>query len=175
MGFDRLGTSFGVYFRTSAIFEVLGHMTPALTFRSLGNQVDVFVFGGPSPADVVRQYLDVVGKPAMPPFWAMGLHASLPRMPTRPAQGALDDSDDEDPLRALLTYSNYHVDVAWLPVDVAKDTCEHSWQRETMNRLALAATGAHSGSNPERATFSNVRVPVSVDRGPVLGSPSRQP
>ncbi|XP_065301627.1 lysosomal alpha-glucosidase-like [Dermacentor albipictus] len=134
MGFDRLGTSFGVYFRTSAIFEVLGHRTPALTFRSLGNQVDVFVFGGPSPADVVRQYLDVVGRPAMPPFWAMGLHASLPRMPARPDQGALDDSDDGDPLRALLTNSNYHVDVAWLPVDVTKDTCEHAWHRETMNR-----------------------------------------
>ncbi|KAL3178833.1 hypothetical protein MRX96_009505 [Rhipicephalus microplus] len=138
MGFDRLGTSFGVYFRTSAIFEVLGHVTPALTFRSLGGQVDVFVFGGPSPADVVRQYLDVVGRPAMPPFWALGLHASLPRLPPGfkhgPKQDFFDDSDWEDPLKPLLTNSNYYVDVAWLPVDVQRYTCEHGGHPETSHR-----------------------------------------
>ncbi|KAL1480723.1 hypothetical protein MTO96_050787 [Rhipicephalus appendiculatus] len=138
MGFDRLGTSFGVYFRTSAIFEVLGHATPALTFRSLGGQVDVFVFGGPSPADVVRQYLDVVGRPAMPPFWALGLHASLPRLPPSVKDGPKEvffaDSDWEDPLKPFLTYSNYYVDVAWLPVDVERHTCEHGWHPETVHR-----------------------------------------
>ncbi|KAK8757491.1 hypothetical protein V5799_004873 [Amblyomma americanum] len=105
MGFDRMGTSFGVYFRTSAIYEVLGHSMPALTFRSLGSQVDVFVLGGPTPADVVRQYLDVVGRPAMPPLWATGLHASMPRVPP-------PTMEEGNHLVPLLSRGNYRVEPA---------------------------------------------------------------
>ncbi|XP_077491736.1 lysosomal alpha-glucosidase-like [Amblyomma americanum] len=119
MGFDRMGASFGVYFRTSAIYEVLGHSMPALTFRSLGSQVDVFVLGGPTPADVVRQYLDVVGRPAMPPLWATGLHASMPRVPP-------PTMEEGNHLVPLLSRGNYRVDVAWMPVDITREKCEYT-------------------------------------------------
>ncbi|XP_077528166.1 lysosomal alpha-glucosidase-like [Haemaphysalis longicornis] len=125
LGFDGVGTSFGVYFRTSSIYEVVGHPTPALTFRSLGSQVDVFVFGGPSPADVVRQYLDIVGRPAMPPFWALGLHALVRRVAT--------NSPEADVYEGVLNGSS-QVDVAWMPIDVEKDTCEHGLFKEMSYR-----------------------------------------
>jgi alpha-glucosidase (family GH31 glycosyl hydrolase) len=42
--------------------------------QSTGGLIDIYVFAGPTPGDVVRQYLEVVGKPAMVPYWALGFH-----------------------------------------------------------------------------------------------------
>jgi alpha-glucosidase (family GH31 glycosyl hydrolase) len=40
----------------------------------IGGVLDIYVFLGPSPEDVIRQYHAVIGPPAMPPFWALGFH-----------------------------------------------------------------------------------------------------
>lgn len=48
--------------------------SPAITFRTVGGVLDFYFFMGPTPADVVRQYLNAVGKPAMPPLWGLGFH-----------------------------------------------------------------------------------------------------
>lgn len=38
--------------------------SPALTWRTTGGILDFYVFLGPDPQSVVRQYLDVVGRMA---------------------------------------------------------------------------------------------------------------
>lgn len=48
--------------------------TPAITFRAIGGVLDFFFFMGPTPADVVRQYTDLIGRPFMPPYWGLGFH-----------------------------------------------------------------------------------------------------
>jgi alpha-glucosidase (family GH31 glycosyl hydrolase) len=40
----------------------------------IGGLVDLYIFTGPTPEDVMRQYQEVIGTPAMPPFWALGNH-----------------------------------------------------------------------------------------------------
>lgn len=35
---------------------------------------DSEIYSGPGPQDVARQYSDVVGKPAMMPYWGLGFH-----------------------------------------------------------------------------------------------------
>ncbi len=47
---------------------------PALTWRTLGGILDIFVFTGPSPADVVSQLTEVIGRPLLPPYWGLGFH-----------------------------------------------------------------------------------------------------
>ncbi|KTF89339.1 hypothetical protein cypCar_00017799 [Cyprinus carpio] len=47
---------------------------PAITWRMIGGILDFYIFLGPDPSSVIAQYLDVVGKPAMPIFWALGYH-----------------------------------------------------------------------------------------------------
>jgi hypothetical protein len=44
----------------------------ALSWRLTGGVVDLFVFAGPTPLDVLDQYARVVGRPAFPPRWALG-------------------------------------------------------------------------------------------------------
>ncbi|PHH71695.1 hypothetical protein CDD82_6371 [Ophiocordyceps australis] len=47
-----------------------------LEYNTLGGVLDLWFLGGPGPADVARQYSHLVGRPAMPPFWALGFHQS---------------------------------------------------------------------------------------------------
>ena len=42
--------------------------------QATGGLIDIYVFAGPTPADVIRQYQEVIGKPAMVPYWALGFH-----------------------------------------------------------------------------------------------------
>ncbi|WP_437682516.1 glycoside hydrolase family 31 protein [Sorangium sp. So ce131] len=47
-----------------------------LEWASRGPELDVYLLAGPHPADVVRRYAALTGRPAMPPLWSLGAHQS---------------------------------------------------------------------------------------------------
>jgi alpha-glucosidase len=47
-----------------------------LSWESTGPELDVYLIAGPHPADVVRRYAELTGRPAMPPLWSLGAHQS---------------------------------------------------------------------------------------------------
>lgn len=47
---------------------------PAVTFTTTGGGLTLYVLTGPSPTEVIRQYTELVGRPTMPPYWALGYH-----------------------------------------------------------------------------------------------------
>ena len=47
-----------------------------LTFRTIGGMLEFFVFLGPEPETVVKQYTAVIGRPFMPPYFSLGFQLS---------------------------------------------------------------------------------------------------
>lgn len=66
--------SHGVYLRNSHGMEAL--MQPNnITWRSLGGSIDLYIFDGPTAADVTKQYqAGAIGMPAMQQYWTFGYH-----------------------------------------------------------------------------------------------------
>ncbi|XP_028045016.1 lysosomal alpha-glucosidase isoform X2 [Monomorium pharaonis] len=71
---EESGMAHGVLFLNSNAMDVILQPTPAITFRTIGGIFDIYFFLGPTPAEVVRQYSEIVGKPFMPPYWSLGFH-----------------------------------------------------------------------------------------------------
>nr|XP_004569114.1 lysosomal alpha-glucosidase isoform X1 [Maylandia zebra] len=68
------GNAHGFFLLNSNAMDVALQPTPALTWRTIGGILDFYIFLGPDPGSVVQQYVDVVGYPAMPVYWALGYH-----------------------------------------------------------------------------------------------------
>ncbi|XP_072016807.1 sucrase-isomaltase, intestinal-like [Amphiura filiformis] len=62
----------GVFLLNSNAQEVSLQPTPALTYRTIGGVLDFYMFLGPTPENVVQQYTEAIGRPYLPPYWALG-------------------------------------------------------------------------------------------------------
>ncbi|XP_031787365.1 lysosomal alpha-glucosidase [Nasonia vitripennis] len=71
---EKTGKAHGVLFLNSNAMDIILQPTPAITFRSIGGIFDIYFFTGPTPADVLKQYSEIVGKPFLPPYWSLGFH-----------------------------------------------------------------------------------------------------
>jgi alpha-glucosidase len=66
--------SHGVYYRNLHGMDVVLNPTK-LTWRTLGGEIDLFFFNGPSQPEVTKQYQEsAVGLPAMQQYWTFGYH-----------------------------------------------------------------------------------------------------
>ncbi|GAB6020583.1 hypothetical protein CHUAL_003262 [Chamberlinius hualienensis] len=46
----------------------------SVSIRSSEKSIEIHVFLGPTAKDVMEQYTEVIGRPALPPYWALGYH-----------------------------------------------------------------------------------------------------
>ncbi|KAM6100899.1 LOW QUALITY PROTEIN: maltase-glucoamylase-like, partial [Pterocles gutturalis] len=72
MGLEEDGNAHGVLLLNSNAMDVTFQPTPALTFRTTGGILDFYLVLGPTPELVVQEYTQLVGRPVMPPYWALG-------------------------------------------------------------------------------------------------------
>lgn len=68
------GKSHGVFLLNSNAMDVILQPSPAITWRTIGGIIDMYVFMGPTPGEVIQQYTDVIGHTFMPPYWSLGFH-----------------------------------------------------------------------------------------------------
>uniref|UniRef100_A0A0M3HPG6 P-type domain-containing protein n=1 Tax=Ascaris lumbricoides TaxID=6252 RepID=A0A0M3HPG6_ASCLU len=72
LGVEEGGKTHGVLILNSNIQEVTLGPGPHLIYRTLGGNLDIYYFPGPTPEEVVQQYQTLVGPPSMPAYWAFG-------------------------------------------------------------------------------------------------------
>ncbi|GMF23347.1 unnamed protein product [Phytophthora lilii] len=108
------GSSHGVFVLSSNAMEVVARRD-ALTYRLTGGILDIFVFLGPAPKDVINQYTEIVGRPAMPPYWALGYHIG------RRGEGA---SSVEDAMKVVsqLRMAGVPMDAYWQDFEYMADS-----------------------------------------------------
>uniref|UniRef100_A0A3Q3A333 alpha-glucosidase n=1 Tax=Kryptolebias marmoratus TaxID=37003 RepID=A0A3Q3A333_KRYMA len=73
---DESGKSFGVFLLNSNAMEVTLQPAPAVTYRTVGGIFDFYIFFGDTPEQVVQEYLELVGRPVIPPYWSLGFQLS---------------------------------------------------------------------------------------------------
>ncbi|NXJ72579.1 MGA protein, partial [Rostratula benghalensis] len=72
MSLEEDGNAHGVLLLNSNAMDVTFQPTPALTYRTTGGILDFYLVLGPTPELVVEEYTALVGRPVMPPYWALG-------------------------------------------------------------------------------------------------------
>ncbi|XP_077637215.1 maltase-glucoamylase [Crocuta crocuta] len=112
---DASGLSFGVFLMNSNAMEVALQPTPAVTYRTIGGILDFYVFLGNTPEQVVQEYLELIGRPALPSYWSLGFHLS------RYDYGTLQSMKEvmERNRAAQLPYDVQHADIDYM--DERKD------------------------------------------------------
>ncbi|XP_020616218.1 maltase-glucoamylase, intestinal-like [Orbicella faveolata] len=70
------GKSHGVFLMNSNAMDVALQPMPAITYRTIGGILDFYIFLGPSPEDVVKQYTEAIGRTFLPPYWSLGFQLS---------------------------------------------------------------------------------------------------
>nr|CAD7441095.1 unnamed protein product [Timema bartmani] len=74
LAMEASGNAHGVFLFNSNAMDVLLNPGPTLTYRTVGGILDMYFLMGPTPADVVKQYTELIGRPFIPPYWGLGFH-----------------------------------------------------------------------------------------------------
>jgi alpha-glucosidase (family GH31 glycosyl hydrolase) len=70
---DASGRAHGVYLFNSNAMDVFVN-DKSITFRTIGGVLDFYIFTGPSPKDVIKQFHTILGKATLVPYWSLGWH-----------------------------------------------------------------------------------------------------
>jgi len=78
------GEFFGLYFRnTNAASPVIRHKSGSgtnapngatISYITTGGEIEIFVFTKGDAKGIIKQYQNFVGRPSLPPVWALGWH-----------------------------------------------------------------------------------------------------
>ncbi|XP_057695527.1 sucrase-isomaltase, intestinal isoform X2 [Corythoichthys intestinalis] len=162
---DKSGKSFGVFLMNSNAMEVTLQPAPGVTYRTIGGILDFYIFFGDTPEQVVQEFLELIGRPVIPPYWSLGFQLS------RWDYGSLSEvKKTVERNRAVeLPY-----DIQYTDIDYMEDKKDFTYDKVKFNELPQFADYLHEKGqkyililDPAIATSKRVGgVPYeSFDRG----------
>jgi alpha 1,3-glucosidase len=93
-------------------------------FMAEAGTLDLFVFLGPTPAEILRQYLLITGVSYMPPLWSLGYHQSR--------YSYLTQEEVKDVVANFDNY-NFQLDAIWLDIDHTDGQRYFTWNPDTFS------------------------------------------
>ncbi|MEQ8238293.1 MAG: alpha-xylosidase [Cyclobacteriaceae bacterium] len=117
--------NYGLFLHTSsyAKFSLADHSTRAAQLLVEDSSVDVFLFAGDNPEQILKQYRDITGFPSMPPLWSYGVWMSrMTYFSAEEVEGICDRlRTDKFPCDVI------HLDTGWFETDWL---CEWKFNKE---------------------------------------------
>ncbi|XP_064256732.1 LOW QUALITY PROTEIN: maltase-glucoamylase-like [Passer domesticus] len=108
MALEEDGKAHGVLLLNSNAMDVTFQPTPALTYRTTGGILDFYLVLGPTPEEVVQEYTGLVGRPMLPPYWALGFQLCR--------YGYRDDAEIEELVQDM-SQAQIPLDVQYADID----------------------------------------------------------
>ena len=106
-------------------FEVASETVSKVAFSVQGQQLDYYLFGGESVAEVISRYTDLTGKPALPPAYTFGLWLST-SFTTEYSEETVTSFIDEMERREI-PLDVFHFDCFWMR---EFEWCSFKWDSE---------------------------------------------
>ncbi|CAF2141540.1 unnamed protein product [Rotaria magnacalcarata] len=125
----------GHFFLNSNAMDIDLQPLPAITYTTIGGIIDLYLFTGATAQDVIQQYWDVIGKPAMPPYWSLGFHLC------RYGYNNIDN------LRAVIQRmhdSEFPYDVQWTDIDAMLSHLDFTYDQTQFTGLPDLVRSFHS-------------------------------
>ncbi|GAA3340839.1 hypothetical protein GCM10020358_29890 [Amorphoplanes nipponensis] len=135
-------------------FEVGSELVGRTQFSVAGQSLSYLVIHGPTPADVLRKYTALTGRPALPPAWSFGLWLTTSFTTSYDEEtvtGFVDGMAERD-----LPLSVFHFDTFWMR--------ECQLVRLRVGRADLSGPARHSSSGWPRPGAAHLRVDQPVHR-----------
>uniref|UniRef100_A0A146UTA2 alpha-glucosidase n=1 Tax=Fundulus heteroclitus TaxID=8078 RepID=A0A146UTA2_FUNHE len=106
------GNKYGIFMLNSNAMDAVLQPAPALTFRTIGGVIDLFIYAGPTAFDVVRQHYTIVQRPHFQPYWALGFHLCR--------YGYKDINEVRDVYNRM-KFIGFPYDIQWTDIDAMKN------------------------------------------------------
>lgn len=106
-------------------FEICTERVSQIQFSVAEQELDYYVFRGPSPKEVLEKYTRLSGRPALPPPWSWGLWLST-SFTTRYDEKTVNEFIDGMAQRQI-PLSVFHFDCFWMK---ERHWCDFQWDRK---------------------------------------------
>lgn len=131
---------YGIFVNSSAriIWELGTISTQSFTFSVSSDHLEVFVIFGSNLAEILKNFMDLTGKPALPPKWSFGLWLSSSGCYRNQSsiKKLIDDAE-----RNKLPLDVIHVDTWWMRW---RKYCDFVWDQQAFPDHQNLITDIHS-------------------------------
>ncbi|KAF9570843.1 hypothetical protein EC968_001331 [Mortierella alpina] len=134
------GRAHGVLLLTSNGMDVV--MSPEgdrLTYKIIGGAIELYVFTGPTPQQVIQQYTQLIGRPCMVPYFTLGFHM---------CRWGYDTVDKAKAVVAEFRRHALPLEALWIDIDYMDDYKCFTFDRirYPVKRLAALAHELHANN-----------------------------
>ncbi|KAL6600692.1 glycosyl hydrolases family 31-domain-containing protein [Neocallimastix sp. 'constans'] len=111
------GKAYGFYLKNSHGMQ-FSIQDGLMTIQAIGGNFDMYFFMGPSMEDITKQYFQVIGAPALLPYWSLGWHQ---------CRYGYRNIDEVREVVANYKKNNIPLDTMWIDIDYMENNKDFTY------------------------------------------------